>query len=94
MMAHEMPAYGNKSPESLGGSPIALAIYVEDVDSAFDKAVKAGATVKRPVADQFYGDRAGTLLDPFGYQWSLMTHKEDVSLEEIQQRMQKMSGGQ
>jgi PhnB protein len=94
MMADEMPAYGNKSPESLGGSPIALAIYVEDVDSAFDKAVKAGATVKRPVADQFYGDRAGTLLDPFGYQWSLMTHKEDVSLEEIQQRMQKMSGGQ
>jgi PhnB protein len=94
MMADEMPAYGNKSPESLGGSPIALAIYVEDVDSAFDKAVMAGATVKRPVADQFYGDRAGTLLDPFGYQWSLMTHKEDVSLEEIQQRMQKMSSGQ
>jgi PhnB protein len=94
MMADEMPAYGNKSPESLVGSPIALAIYVEDVDSAFDKAVMAGATVKRPLTDQFYGDRAGTLLDPFGYQWSLMTHKENVSLEEIQQRMQKMSGDQ
>ncbi len=94
MMADEMPAYGNKSPQSLGGSPISLAVYVEDVDSAFDKAVKAGATVKRPVEDQFYGDRAGTLIDPFGYQWSLMTHKEEVSLDEMQRRMQKMYSGQ
>jgi PhnB protein len=90
MMSDEMPAYGNKSPETLGGSPVALAVYVEDVDSAFDQAVKAGATAKRPVEDQFYGDRAGTLLDPFGYQWSLMTHKEDVSMEEMQNRMKKM----
>jgi PhnB protein len=94
MMADENPGYGNKSPETLGGSPISLAIYVEDVDSAFDKAVKAGATVKRPVEDQFYGDRAGTLMDPFGYQWSLMTHKEDVSPDEMKGRMQKMFGGQ
>jgi PhnB protein len=90
MMSDEMPAYGNKSAETLGGSPISLAVYVEDVDSAFDQAVKAGATVKRPVEDQFYGDRAGTLMDPFGYQWSLMTHKEDVSGEEMQKRMKKM----
>ncbi len=94
MMADEMPAYGNKSAETLGGSPISLAIYLEDVDSAFDKAVKAGAAVTRPVEDQFYGDRAGTLTDPFGYQWTLMTHKEDVSPEEMQSRMQKMFGGQ
>ena len=94
MMADEMPAYGNKSPQTLGGSPISLAIYVEDVDSAFDKAVKAGATVKRPVENQFYGDRAGTLIDPFGYQWSLMTHKEEVSLEEMKRRMQQMFSGQ
>ena len=90
MMSDEMPAYGNKSAETLGGSPISLAVYVEDVDSAFDQAVKAGATVKRPVEDQFYGDRVGTLIDPFGYQWSLMTHKEDVSSEEMQNRMKKM----
>jgi len=90
MMSDEMPAYGNKSAETLGGSPISLAVYVPDVDSAFDQAVKAGATVKRPVEDQFYGDRAGTLMDPFGYQWSLMTHKEDVSGEEMQKRMKKM----
>jgi PhnB protein len=90
MLSDEMPAWGNKSAETLGGSPISLAVYVENVDSAFDQAVKAGATVKRPVEDQFYGDRAGTLMDPFGYQWSLMTHKEDVSSEEMQKRMQKM----
>ncbi len=90
MMADENPAYGNKSPETLGGSPAALAIYVEDVDSAFDKAIKAGATVKRPVEDQFYGDRVGTVIDPFGFQWSLMTHKEDVDPAEMQKRMEKM----
>jgi PhnB protein len=90
MLSDEMPAWGNKSAETLGGSPISLAVYVENVDSAFDQAVKAGATVKRPVEDQFYGDRAGTLMDPFGYQWSLMTHKEDVSSEEMQKRMKKM----
>jgi PhnB protein len=90
MLSDEMPAWGNKSAETLGGSPISLAVYVENVDSAFDQAVKAGATVKRPVEDQFYGDRAGTLMDPFGYQWSLMTHKEDVSSEEMQKRMKQM----
>jgi PhnB protein len=90
MMSDENPAYGNKSPETLGGSPAAFAVYVEDADAAFDKAVKAGAKVKRPVEDQFYGDRTGTVVDPFGYEWSLMTHKEDVSEAEMKRRMQKM----
>lgn len=90
MMADENPAYGNKSPASLGGSPSSFLLYVEDVDQAFERAVKAGATVKRPVADQFYGDRVGTVLDPFGYQWSIGTHKLDLSLEEIQRNMEKM----
>ena len=90
MLADENPAYGNKSPETLGGSPTAFMFYVEDVDAAFEQALKAGATVKRPVTDQFYGDRVGTLVDPFGYQWSIGMHVEDVSAEEMQQRMEKM----
>ena len=90
MLSDEMPDWGNKSAESLGGSPIALAIYVADVDAAFERAVQAGAQVKRPVQDQFYGDRSGTIVDPFGYQWSLMTRKEEVSVEEMQRRMEQM----
>ncbi|MDQ2840845.1 MAG: VOC family protein [Acidobacteriota bacterium] len=90
MMADEFPAFGNKSPETLGGSPVSMMFYVDDVDAAFSHALKEGATERRPVADQFYGDRTGTLVDPFGYQWSLGTHKEDVSEEEMQARMEKM----
>ena len=94
MLADEMPAYGNKSPQSLGGSPAAFMVYVEDADAAFKQAISAGASVKRPVEDQFYGDRVGTIIDPFGFQWSLGTHKEDVSEEEAQRRMEKMFSGQ
>jgi PhnB protein len=94
MMADESPVYGNKSPETLGGSPSAYLIYVEDVDSVFERAVQAGAKVKRPVADQFYGDRVGTVIDPFGYQWSIGTHKEEVSIPEMQKRMEKMFASQ
>ncbi len=87
MLADESPTAGNRSAETLGGSPIALAIYLDHVDAAFEQATQAGATVKRPVADQFYGERSGTLMDPFGYQWTLSTRTEDVSPDEMMTRM-------
>ena len=90
MMADENPAFGNKSPETVGGSPAAFMFYVNDVDAAFQRAVDAGATVKRPLENQFYGDRVGTLVDPFGFQWSIGTHIEDVNGQEMQRRMEKM----
>jgi PhnB protein len=86
MLADEFPEMNVRGPESLGGTSVSFLIYVDDVDSRFDHAVAAGATVLRPVKDQFYGDRSGTLQDPFGHSWTLATHKEDVSLEEIQNR--------
>lgn len=88
MMSEENEEWGNKSPQSLGGSPMFLMIYVPDVDAAFTKALSAGATQVRPVEDQFYGDRTGTLKDPFGYQWTIGTHVEDLSQEEIKRRME------
>lgn len=88
MMSEENEEWGNKSPQSLGGSPMFLMIYVPDVDAAFKKAIAAGAAEVRPVADQFYGDRSGTLKDPYGFQWTLSTHIEDVSQEEAQRRME------
>lgn len=77
-------------PQTLGGAGMSLMLYVEDVDATFAKAVAAGAKVRRPVADQFYGDRVGTLADPFGHVWSIGTHREDVSVEEMQRRMAAM----
>lgn len=94
MMADENPQWGNKSPETLGGSATGYMIYFENSDEAFDRAVKAGATVKRPVSDMFYGDRVGTVVDPFGYQWSIATHKQDVSMSEMQKKMEAMYSGQ
>lgn len=88
MMSEENEEWGNKSPQSLGGSPMFLMIYVPDVDAAFTKALSAGATQVRPVEDQFYGDRTGMLKDPYGYQWTLGTHIEDLSQEEIRRRME------
>lgn len=88
MLSEENPEWGNQSPQSLGGSPVFLMIYVSDVDAAFPKALAAGATEVRPVQDQFYGDRSGTLKDLYGYQWTLATHIEDLSQEEIGHRMQ------
>jgi PhnB protein len=88
MLSEENPDWGNLSPQSLGGSPVFLMIYVSDVDTAFPMAIAAGATEVRPVQDQFYGDRSGTLKDPYGYQWTLATHTEDLSQEEIERRMQ------
>ena len=88
MLSEENEAWAAKGPLTLGGSPMFLMIYVEDVDAAFARAIAAGATEVRPVVDQFYGDRSGTLKDPFGHQWTLATHLEDVSAEEGQRRME------
>ena len=90
MLADEMPEEGHVGPQTLGGAAVSLMLYVENFDARFAQAIAAGATVKRAVADQFYGDRTGTLADPFGHVWSLATHKEDVSMEEMQRRMAKM----
>ncbi len=90
MMAEENPQWGNQSPQLLGGSPVSFMIYVPDADAAFKRAIEAGCTQVRPVEDQFYGDRTGTLKDPFGFQWSLGTHIEDVSEAEGQKRMEAM----
>ena len=86
MLADEMPEMGFRSPQSIGGAGISLLLYVEDVDARFRQATDAGAKVVSPVQDQFYGDRSGTLEDPFGHVWTLATHTEDVSMEEINRR--------
>jgi uncharacterized glyoxalase superfamily protein PhnB len=85
MMGDEMPNAENcgKSAETLGNSPITLYLYVEDADSAFEQAVAAGGTTTMPVADMFWGDRAGVIKDPFGYSWMIATHKKDLTKEEI-----------
>jgi PhnB protein len=86
MLADEHPAMGYRGPRSLGGSSVSILLYLEDVDGVFERAVKAGAKAQRPVADQFYGDRSGTLEDPFGHVWTVATHVEDVPPEEMQRR--------
>src|SRR5712691_6610648 len=91
MLADEFPEMVYKSPKTLGGSPVSIMIYVEDVDTVFKQAVAAGAKEQRPVKDQFYGDRLGTLEDPFGHVWHVSTHKEDVSVEEMERRMKAKS---
>jgi PhnB protein len=91
MVADEFPEWGNLSPESLNGSPVRMALYVEDVDDVASRAVAAGAKVLIPVADQFYGDRSGRLADPFGHLWIVATHIEDVSPGEMQERMDALS---
>jgi PhnB protein len=90
MLADEMPQMGHNSPQSIGGTPVSLMFYVTDVDARFAQAIAAGGTVKQEVKDQFYGDRSGTLVDPFGHVWTIATHKEDVSVEEMQKRMATM----
>ncbi|MBI5384041.1 MAG: VOC family protein [Verrucomicrobia bacterium] len=86
MLADEIPDMNCRGPQSYGGSPISLMLYVEDADAVTARALAAGAKVLRPVQDQFYGDRCGTITDPFGHTWSIATHKEDLSFEEIQKR--------
>jgi PhnB protein len=87
MLADESPMMGNRSPQSFGGTPVSLLLYVTDVDAAFKRAVDAGAKVKMPLENKFYGERAGSLEDPFGHLWTLMMHIEDVSPQEMQKRL-------
>src|SRR5215831_247400 len=87
MLADEHPEIRALSPKTIGGSPVLIHLYVEDVDAAVARAVAAGAKLIRPVADQFYGDRTGGIEDPFGYRWFVATHKEDLTVDEIQRRV-------
>ncbi|HEY1251336.1 MAG TPA: VOC family protein [Thermoanaerobaculia bacterium] len=89
MLADEVPEMGHKSPRTLGGTPISLLIYVESVDRTVDRAVAAGAKLVRPVEDQFYGDRTGGIVDPFGHEWYVATHVEDVAPEELRKRSEE-----
>jgi PhnB protein len=94
MLVDEMPEWGALGPKSLKGSPVTIHLYVEDVDTFVERAVKAGAKVTMPVADMFWGDRYGKLEDPFGHQWSVATHVRDVSMEEAMEAMKAMGDQQ
>jgi len=89
MLADEFPEMQALSPKTLGGTPVSFCIYVEDIDARFQQAIAAGGRETRPVKDQFYGDRSGTFEDPFGHTWTLATHVEDVSPEEMARRAEK-----
>lgn len=91
MLADETPDMGYRSPRSLGGAAVSTMLYVEDVDDRFNRAVAAGAQVQRPLANQFYGDRSGTLEDPFGHVWTIATHVEDVPPDEMKRRMESFT---
>ena len=94
MLADEFPEMDHRGPRSVGGTPVTLSVYVEDVDAVFAKAIAAGARELRAVEDQFYGDRSGQLEDPFGHRWNVATHVEDVSEEEMARRAREaMPGG-
>jgi PhnB protein len=86
MLADEHPEMGVRGPKTVGGTPMALHVYVEDVDSVFEKAIQAGAKELRAVEDQFYGDRAGQFEDPFGHHWNVASHVEDVPPDEMEKR--------
>jgi PhnB protein len=91
MLADENPQHGALSPATVGGTPVSIMLYVEDVDRTAETLTKAGAKTLRPVQDMFYGDRSGGFEDPFGHRWHVSTHIEDVSPEEIERRMRTMS---
>jgi PhnB protein len=93
MLADEFPDMGALSPETVGGSPVSLYVYVDDVDEFTEKAIAEGLKVLRPVADQFYGDRSGHFVDPFGHKWGFATHKEDLTSDEIDERAKAAHGG-
>ncbi|MBV9412286.1 MAG: VOC family protein [Acidimicrobiia bacterium] len=93
MLADESPDSPAKSPKGLGGSPVTISLYVEDVDGVWEKAMAAGATELRPPTDQFYGDRTAQFEDPWGHRWNIGTHVEDVSPEEMEKRAKAASGG-
>jgi len=90
MLADENPSMGARSAESIGASPVSLYLYLPDCDKVVEKAAAEGAKILKPVADQFYGDRSGFIQDPFGHLWGIATHKEDVSPQEMKERMKKM----
>ncbi|EHK64568.1 VOC family protein [Achromobacter arsenitoxydans] len=90
MMMDDFPEWGSLGPKALKGTPICLHLYVKDVDAALQQAVAAGAQITMPAADMFWGDRYGQVVDPFGHRWSLATHKQDLTPEEIQANMAKM----
>ena len=94
MLSDEWPDMGHLSPKKRGGTSVSLMFYVEDADALFKRAIKAGATMQRPVENQFYGDRTGTLVDPFGHVWSIGMHVEDVPMDELERRMQSWSKDQ
>jgi PhnB protein len=87
MLSDEFPEFGSVSPQTVGGSGMGLHIYLDGVDAAFDRAVKAGAQVEMPVMDQFWGDRYGKLKDPFGHKWSIATHTKDLSMDDVKHGM-------
>jgi PhnB protein len=93
MLSDAIPGMGGQTPHSLGGTPVTLMVYVEDVDAVFDRAIKAGATEERKVENQFYGDRAGQFVDPFGHKWFVATHVEDVPPDEMAKRAAAAMGG-
>lgn len=94
MLADENPAMGSLSPQAVGGTPVLIHLYVEDADAVFNRGVAAGGTVERPLKDQFYGDRTGRIVDPFGHRWYVATHKEDVAPEELKKRVAAAAAGQ
>ena len=91
MLADEHPEMGAVAPQSTGASGVGICLYVENVDEVVARAVEAGAEIERPLADQFYGDRTATVADPFGHRWTVSTHIEDVTPEEINRRMAEMA---
>jgi PhnB protein len=93
MLADEFPDMGNRNPKAIGGSPVMISVYVENVDDVFDRALAEGATELRSVEDQFYGDRTGQFEDPFGHRWSVATHVEDVPPDEMEKRMTEVMSG-
>ena len=90
MLADEFPQMGAKSPQTIGGTPVGICLYVTDVDAVFKQAIAAGGKQEKPLQNQFYGDRSGTLIDPFGHKWTVATHIEDVPPEELSRRMAAM----
>ena len=93
MLSDELPEMDQRSPKSIGGTPVTISVYVEDVDAVFDRGIRAGARSLRPVENQFYGDRAGQFEDPFGHRWSVATHVEDVPPDEMARRAAEMMKG-
>ena len=94
MISDEFPEMNAISPETLGGTAVGLLIYTENCDSMIEKSTAAGAVMERPVEDQFYGDRSGTFFDPYGHRWTIATHIEDLTAEEMEKRFAEMSAGE